>query len=124
MKKIKIVKIQKVNGKKFKWRGFQNMLYYLTDAIDTYRYIKSAYEFHSINRNNCDDCIETIDRFVRDTFEGKYSKYVRFLPKYIEECDEEYSRAKECQEANEYDYYKYEMGYSMAKLKNMFWVED
>lgn len=124
MKKIKVVKIQKVNGKVFKWQGFPEMWAYLTEAIDTYKYIKSEYDFHSINRDNCDDCIDTIDRFIRDNFEGRYSKYAQFLPKYIDECDEEYSRAKECQEANEYDYYKYEMGYSMERLKLMFEVED
>jgi hypothetical protein len=116
MLKIKIVK-----GLKIKFKG--NYFDYLLNQLDDiHSQIEKIKKFGTITEDNYDEIMEEIEYFDNLVDDSRFEKHIP--TKYYGLFTTEYSDAKAFKEQDEFNYCKYELGYSMEQLKQRFWVED
>lgn len=116
MLKVKMVKGLKIN---FKGTYFD---YLLNQLDDIHSQIENIKKFDTITEDNYNEIIEAIDYLDNLLDDSRFEKHIP--TKYYGLFIEEYNDAKALKQQAEFEYYKYEMGYSMNRLKLMFEVED
>ena len=116
MLKVKIVK-----GLKIKFGGTY-LDYLLNQLDDIHNQIENIKKFDRITEDNYDEIMEEIEYFDNLLDDSRFEKHIP--TKYYGLFTTEYSDAKALKEQDEFNYCKYELGYSMEQLKQRFWVED
>ena len=116
LKKVKIVKGLKIN---FRGTYFDYLLNQLDDIHNQIEIIKKINIITEDNHSEIMEAIEYLDNLLDD------SRFEKYIPtKYYGLFVEEYNDAKTLEKQAEFNYCKYELGYSMEQLKQRFWIED
>ena len=118
----KMLKVKIVKGLKIKFKKCTQISYLLNQLDDIHHQIEIIKQFGKPTENNFNELIEEIEYLDNLLDDSRFEKHIP--TKYYGLFTTEYSDAKALQEQAEFNYYKYELGYSMNKLKWMFEVED